>query len=168
MFIENTKIVYKTNFLTEEDLKTIDNLILANAFTISENLAPGGYKTFDIGSEEFVDGLAARVKDLILEAYGEGSVNHMYPRNEIQFLSKNSGMSPHDDGNGQNVSHGIVIYLSEPSDYVGGEIYYPKLEIALKPERGSIVIHPREDDYTHGVVTVLDGLRFVMVMFASM
>lgn len=168
MFIENTKIVYQKNFLTEEELKTIDNLILGNSFTIAENSVPGGYKTFDIGSEEFVDSLATRVKDLILEAYGEGSVNTMYPRNEIQFLSKNSGMSPHDDAAGQNISHGIVIYLSEPSEYVGGEIYYPKLDIALKPERGSIVIHPREDDYTHGVKVVEDGLRFVMVMFASL
>jgi predicted 2-oxoglutarate/Fe(II)-dependent dioxygenase YbiX len=76
-------------------------------------------------------------------------------------------MSPHDDGNGQPVKHGIVIYLSNPEDYVGWEIYYPKLDIELKPKRGSIVIHPREDDYTHGVKPVMGGFRFVMVMFTG-
>lgn len=167
MFIDNTKIVYKKNFLSQEELKTIDSLIHDNSHVIKESSTPGGYKTFDIEAEDLVSAISNRVKDLILESYGEGSVSDMYPRNEIQFLSAHSGMSPHDDADGQNVAYGIVIYLSEPSDYVGGEIYYPKLDIAVKPDIGSVVIHPREPEYTHGVKVVESGLRFVMVMFAS-
>jgi hypothetical protein len=162
----STKIYYSENFLSNQDLEQFD-LILANSSEQIEELQkePGGYKVLEFDNPELVESLGNRVKELIVEQYGE--VDHIYPRNEIQFLHINTGMSPHDDGQGQKVAQGIVIYLSNPEDYEGGEIYYPRLNIELKPKRGSIVIHPRENDYTHGVKEVKSGSRFVTVMFTG-
>lgn len=167
MFIENTKIYYQTSFLTSEDLEKLDKIIKDNDLAIqNQMLVTGGYKTFPFEDQEFLDSLTERVSSAIRDNYAEG-FDYIYPRSEIQFMHHGTGMSPHDDGNGDNVKHGVVLYISQPERYEGGEIYYPKLGIELKPKRGSLVIHPREDDYTHGVKEVHSGLRFVMVMFTG-
>jgi hypothetical protein len=167
MFIKDTKIYYDPLFLTAEDLNQIDAIIEENDLVIKSQIPlPGGYKTFPFENQELLDSLTERVSAVIRDNYEEG-FEHIYPRNEIQFMHGGTGMSPHDDGNGHNVKHGVVLYISVPERYEGGNIYYPKLNIELKPKRGSLVIHPREDDYTHGVKEVKSGLRFVMVMFTG-
>lgn len=166
MLIENTKIYYSENFLSNQELEKFDTIISNSVEKIEElKNQEGGYKVLEFDDKEFIYDIGLRVRKLVQDQYED--VSAIYPRTEIQFMHQGTGMSPHDDGQGQNVAHGIVIYLSNPSDYEGGEIYYPKLDIELKPSKGSIVIHPREDDYTHGVKPVTGGHRFVTVMFTG-
>lgn len=167
MFIENTKVLVQENFLTEEDLAFLDSVIAENKDQIDSMVSDGAYQVVHTDMANFVKRLGYRVQNLIMEAYGTDSVDNVFPRNEIQFLKENNAMGEHDDAEGQNVSHGAVIYLTDTKDYDGGELVYPKLGVTLKPERGSIAIHPREADYTHSVSMVTRGTRCVLVMFAS-
>jgi hypothetical protein len=118
MFLKNTKIYYSENFLSNQDLEKLDSIIGENSEKIAElQNTDGGYKILKFDDSEFLDNLTHKVKELVVQEYGE--IDLIYPRNEIQFLHFGTGMSPHDDGNGQPVKHGIVIYLSNPEDYVG-------------------------------------------------
>lgn len=167
MFIENTEILYKENFLTDEELAILDETINSHQEVIDAMPTNGGYQTLPVELVSFIKKISYRVFQLIADEYGADSIQKIYPRDEIQFLKENSGMGAHDDAEGQNVSHGAVIYLTDTADYDGGELFYPKLDLTIKPERGSIAIHPRTEPYTHGVNVVTRGTRYVLVMFAS-
>jgi hypothetical protein len=52
-----------------------------------------------------------------------------------------------------NVKYGTVCYLND--NYEGGEIYYPDLDISVKPKARSILIHG--GDINHEVKEVLSG-----------
>jgi predicted 2-oxoglutarate/Fe(II)-dependent dioxygenase YbiX len=62
--------------------------------------------------------------------------------------------------------YGVVLYLSDPSEYTGGELFYTKLNKTLSPAKGSIIIHPGDEEYSHTVKTVKSGLRLNVSLFA--
>jgi hypothetical protein len=167
MFIGDTEVFYKENFLTEKELKYLNEIIEAKKDEIEAIAITGAYKTIPIDSLKFVKNISRRVHQLIADTYGPDSISNIYPRDEIQFLTENCSMDYHDDAEGQNVAHAAVIYISVPESYDGGELVYPKLGIELKAQSGSIAIHPRKPDYTHGVNMVRRGTRYVLVMFTS-
>ena len=59
---------------------------------------------------------------------------------------------------------GIVIYLND--DFDGGEIYYPSLNIEYKPKAGSMIVHPANKLYSHGVKEVFGNTRYCLAFFA--
>ena len=71
-------------------------------------------------------------------------------------------MSVHRDEEGyKKINWGIVIYLN--NDYLGGEIYYPELDIVHKPEPGSMILHA--GNIPHGVYAVTEGIKYMMTTF---
>lgn len=58
-----------------------------------------------------------------------------------------------------------LIYIND--DYGGGEIYFPKQNVKLKPSAGSLVFFPGDINYLHGVTEVTDGIRYTMPNFWS-
>lgn len=63
------------------------------------------------------------------------------------------------------VEAGLVIYIND--EYNGGEIYYKYKDIIHKPKANSIVIHPANKEYTHGVKDVQNGTRYFLTHFAD-
>ena len=53
-----------------------------------------------------------------------------------------------------------VAYLND--DYVGGEIYFPQVDIEIKPEAGSIVFFPSNFVFTHTVKPIIKGFRYAV------
>lgn len=62
-------------------------------------------------------------------------------------------------------SHGSVLYFN--SSFVGGELYYPNLNIEVKPEPGMLVVHPADLKFTHGVRKVESGVRQTLSVFLT-
>jgi len=63
-----------------------------------------------------------------------------------------------------NNIYGLIIYLND--DYEGGEIYYPDVNIKIKPKAGSIVIH--DAGILHGVKPVVGTkIRYVLTSFVK-
>jgi len=60
-------------------------------------------------------------------------------------------------------SHGGVIYLND--DFKGGEIFYPKLDLEIRPKPGMMAIHPAGLEYLHGVKKVTEGIRHTISIF---
>lgn len=86
----------------------------------------------------------------------------------VQRWDTNMGMDLHrDDGYGLNenqvgIKWGIVLYLN--SDFEGGNIEYPDIDLAFKPKMGSMLIH--RGDIPHKVQVVTSGCRYYITGFA--
>ncbi len=54
-----------------------------------------------------------------------------------------------------------IMYLNNPSEYDGGEIYFPNQAFSYKPKQFSAVFFPSAGtEYIHGITTVLSGHRY--------
>ena len=54
-----------------------------------------------------------------------------------------------------------IMYLSEPSEYGGGEIYFPNQNFSIKPKKCSAVMFPSAGtEYIHGVNEITSGHRY--------
>jgi len=76
----------------------------------------------------------------------------------ILKYSKSGYLPPHQD---QGVSSRVlstVAYLND--DYIGGEIYFPYVDIKLKPIAGSIIFFPSNFVYVHEVRSIEEGTRY--------
>jgi len=58
-----------------------------------------------------------------------------------------------------------VIYLND--DYEGGAIYFPNLNIELKPRPGTLITFPGTLRYLHGVRCVTSGMRHTIASFIT-
>ncbi len=55
----------------------------------------------------------------------------------------------------------VVYFLND--DFEGGELFFPTLEIVVKPQAGSMVCFPSTHEYLHGVKPVKTGQRLSLV-----
>jgi len=65
--------------------------------------------------------------------------------------------------NGQPVIRGdfsVLLFPSDPQEYVGGELYFPNHGCIFKPEVGSVVAFPASEKFIHGVKPIRDGIRY--------
>lgn len=80
-------------------------------------------------------------------------------------------LHPHADAeepNGQRHQYwwrkfGAIIYLN--NDFIGGELYYPNLDITVKPEAGMLAVHPGTLTFLHGVKPVIGNTRYTLTSF---
>lgn len=59
----------------------------------------------------------------------------------------------------------INIYLND--DYSGGELFFPELDLEIKPKPGQLVMFPGGHEFKHGVKEVLSGDRYTMASFLT-
>jgi hypothetical protein len=69
----------------------------------------------------------------------------------------------YDQGGDKKIKYGAVLYLND--NYDGGQIYYPNVGIQIKPSAGSLVVHPSNKKYSHGVKVVKNGIRYCTTTF---
>jgi Rps23 Pro-64 3,4-dihydroxylase Tpa1-like proline 4-hydroxylase len=74
-------------------------------------------------------------------------------------------IKPHTDTDFYNTSRVFtgIYYLNE--NYEGGEIFFPKFSIAIRPQRGSLLLFFSE--YLHGVRPITSGERYSIVWFGQ-
>jgi hypothetical protein len=59
--------------------------------------------------------------------------------------------------------YGAVIYLND--DYSGGNTYYPEHGVEIKPEVGTLAIHPGDPEHAHGVSKIVGNTRYTLASF---
>lgn len=58
------------------------------------------------------------------------------------------------------IEFSTIIYLNDPSEYEGGEIYFPNQNFVYKPRKYSAVFFPSAgSEYIHGITTITSGVR---------
>jgi predicted 2-oxoglutarate/Fe(II)-dependent dioxygenase YbiX len=75
------------------------------------------------------------------------------------FVGKEMG--PHVDSYGDDRSPviSVVAYLND--DYEGGELYFNKQGIKIKPEAGSIMVFPSTEPYYHESMPIKNGVKYM-------
>jgi hypothetical protein len=62
--------------------------------------------------------------------------------------------------------YALVAYLND--DYNGGEVFFSKFGISIKPKAGTLLAFPTTEQWTHGVTEVEAGpVRYVLPIFIS-
>lgn len=61
--------------------------------------------------------------------------------------------------------YGSILYLND--NYDGGHTYYPQHNFEIKPEVGTLAVHPGDPDHMHGVTKVTGGIRYTIASFWS-
>lgn len=59
----------------------------------------------------------------------------------------------------------IVAYLND--DYEGGEIYFPRFNLTIKPKPGDVVIFPSTYIYEHASKDMLSGTKYAIVIMTD-
>jgi predicted 2-oxoglutarate/Fe(II)-dependent dioxygenase YbiX len=59
------------------------------------------------------------------------------------------------------------MYLTDPDNYEGGEIHFPRQNITLKPKPGEIIYFPSCYTHVHEVKPVTKGERYVILTILS-
>lgn len=188
MFIENTEIFYKTNFLTNDELDFFDfkisenkaNLIeiinfQKNKYSYSEKNKPIAIvdtardikMIFNKAETKVMESLAKKIKNLIVENMPSATSNIFVPLFEIiHCIYPPFYLHDHyDSSTSKSIKYAAVVYLTDPKEYDSGEITYVNKNISFKPERGSIIVHPSSKEYLHKVEQVTSGIRMTMNAF---
>ena len=183
-FYENTEILIHEDFTTKEDADYIISVVESQPLlkkksdqSLSEE---GDYSDFWDGKlvyieqvpdldQDVIRNMAVKAKLLYEDTYPElkGKINYSRIHAVHRFISGDfmpvhSDRGPHENNN--DILHGFVIYLND--DYTGGELYYPRKGISIKPSKYSLIIHPGSEEYEHGVQKVVDGSRYAFTFFA--
>jgi len=144
-------------FISQLEVNSILDKIDDN-WNKSDNVWDNRIKILEPTPKEFLD-IRERISNLFL-SYAK--VNYII---NIHRFEVGGSMGVHTDKMpSNNVEYGIVCYLN--NNYTGGEIYYPDLDIKLKPKARSIVLHP--GNVNHGVSEVTSGdTRYFLTTFVQ-
>lgn len=130
-------------------------------------------RAYNIGDQElfnFCESLNSRALLLLSELYDleeELFVTGFY----TIMRTFGDGMAAHwdgGDGQPQITKYGLVLYLNTcGKDFDGGELFYPEFNKTYVPIAGDLVVHPGAKEYSHAVMDVSRGTRYVLTSFAK-
>lgn len=83
----------------------------------------------------------------------------------IQRMQKGVELKSHTDQHTDpSIRYATIIYIND--EYVDGELFFPKLDISLRPKPGDMLFFPGDEKHEHGVKHVGEGpIRYVIVGF---
>lgn len=108
--------------------------------------------------EPFYDVKIRDWEPLQLLHYGKGG--HYIPHVDAETLyTDEDGLELWEKTLDRDLS--VVYFLNE--DFDGGELFFPKLDLLIRPEAGGVVCFPSDHNYIHGVKPVTAGRRYTLV-----
>jgi hypothetical protein len=172
------KIHVTKNIINQKDLEQIITYLKNTPVTFdSIGHSPFGMHiaSDDHTLPEILSKYYDRLKEIIetsfnCKVYDEGL-------NSVVEMIVGDSMPVHvDQGTAQNKSVGLKTGFGYPSrdissvfyyndDYEGGEIYFPKQDLLIKPEPGMFICFPSKDEFPHQVKEVKSGYRWCSSMF---
>lgn len=139
----------------------VDNLVAEGKFEITQNWVD---KNLNIKHHTEQQVFYKRLSDIIdssfpdLELSGLATIQRMQPKVELK-----SHTDQHTD---PSIHYATIIYIND--DYVDGELFFPNLDITLRPKPGDLLFFPGNEEYEHGVKHVGEGpIRYVIVGFVK-
>jgi hypothetical protein len=137
----------------------VDNLVAEGKFEITQNWKD---KNLNIRHHEEQDVFYRRLEEMVdssdplLMLSGLATIQRMQPKVELK-----SHTDQHTD---PAIRYATIIYIND--DYVDGELFFPKLDISLRPKPGDMLFFPGDEEHEHGVKHVGEGpIRYVIVGF---
>ena len=173
------KAVSWNNFLklTQANTNLFNNEYFTKAQSIKDFIGRTiPFKLLDINSEvqftfkSYMNYIRFLGQQIIHECTNE---LHIPDNTELTRWKQGTDMNVHSDNSwpdGNKTDHptsfrtwSAIYYLND--DYEGGEIYFPRIDWAYKPEANSLLVFPSNDSYLHGVTEVSKGERFTVAIW---
>jgi hypothetical protein len=99
-------------------------------------------------------------------AYWGVGVNFYEAFNFVKYDGPGTHFKIHaDHGPAYVTTVSVVAYLNE--DYEGGEIYFPRFDLTIKPKTGDIVIFPSTYVYEHASNDMISGKKYCIVIMTD-
>jgi hypothetical protein len=177
----NNEIVVVEDFITQEEVDIINELSskdpslwegsndgsgLTEWYNNQLRIDPGNLKEDYWYYRKFLDDIQDRSKSIFSKEYRIDLFDFL-PINSVSRRI-GEGLGVHTDEIDPEhpqynplekiITHGFVVYIND--DYEGGEIFYPNKNIAIKPKARSLVMHPGNKEYEHGVKEVFKTNRY--------
>lgn len=158
----NKLVIHQKEFMHPEDAMTICDYARS---------VDGEFKSFGNIEKEFtfhadfkdseahslLNDYGLAVHQFVRESYKTDIEPIDLTKTHIARFGEGYGMHEHFDSSRPN-DIATLIYLN--NDYEGGEIYFPELDISIKPKAGDLVCFPDTPDFIHGVRPISKGIRY--------
>lgn len=185
-------ILWIKNFLKQEELDFVLNIINKASQADWEVEYMGNLKNFCMSKfgRDDVDNLVAEGKFEITQNWVDKNLNILkYPEQQIYYkrladmveasdsslmlsglatiqrMQEGVELKAHTDQHTDpSIRYATIVYIN--NDYVDGEIFFPNMDISLRPNPGDLLFFPGDDHHNHGVKHVGAGpIRYVIVGF---
>ena len=160
---ENPKIVYIKNFLNDDETNHLINYAIKHKRPSTIDTKEGGPVTLktDVRSsntahvEKNADEIIKRI-ELKGSNFANSDIYHLEPL-QIAVYDKGQKYTPHYDffssdspeiAYGGNRNKTILVYLNDIPDDAGGNTFFPKLNIRIKPSKGDAIYFENMNDGT--------------------
>jgi hypothetical protein len=177
----NNEIVVVEDFITQEEVDIINELSLKDPslwegsndgsglkewYNNQLRIEPDNLKEDYWYYRKFLDDIQDRSKLIFSKEYRVDSFDFLPINSVSRRIGEGLGVHtdeidpahPQYNPLEKIITHGFVVYIND--DYEGGEIFYPNKDIAIKPKARSLVMHPGNKEYEHGVKKVFNNTRY--------
>jgi hypothetical protein len=160
---EDWEVEYYANLksfcMTKFGRNDVDNLVAEGKFEITQNWKD---KNFNITGHKIQRPLYNKLNAMVinsdnsLELSGLATIQRMQPGVELK-----SHTDQHTD---PSIKYATIIYIND--EYLDGELFFPNLNIEVRPKPGTLLFFPGNEEHEHGVRVVGEGpIRYVLVGF---
>jgi hypothetical protein len=160
---EDWEIEYHSNLktfcMTKFGRDDVDNLVAEGKFEITQNWKD---KNFNISNHKIYRLMHDNLNLMVVNSDPE---LHLSGLATIQRMQAGVELKSHTDQHTDpSIRYATIIYIND--EYIDGELFFPNLNIELKPKSGTMLFFPGNENYQHGVRHVGEGpIRYVLVGF---
>ena len=99
-------------------------------------------------------------------SYWGVGINYFEVFNFVKYESPGHHFNIHaDHGPAYVTTVSIVAYLND--DYEGGELYFPRFDLTIKPNKGDVVLFPSTFIYEHSSELMVSGTKYSVVIMTD-
>jgi hypothetical protein len=137
----------------------VENLVAEGKFEITQNWKD---KNFNISDHDIYRPMYEGLNSMIVDSDPN---LHLSGLATIQRMQSGVELKSHTDQHTDpSIKYATIVYIND--DYVDGELFFPNLDIKLRPKPGTMLFFPGNEEYEHGVEQVREGpIRYVLVGF---
>lgn len=137
----------------------VDNLVKEGKFEITQNWVD---KNLNINHHPEQRVFYNRLSEMVNKSDPELMLSGLAT---IQRMQKGVELKSHTDQHTDpSIRYATIIYIND--EYKDGELFFPKLDISLRPKPGDMLFFPGDEKHEHGVKHVGEGpIRYVIVGF---
>lgn len=164
--IDNEKYQWSQAHVTESDNPLLNARDCLDFKVGHNNLGPRNSKNkelYDMHKKVF-DALYPASQDY--SKYWGVGISYFEVFNFVKYDGINKHFNIHADHGPAYVSTvSMVLYVND--NYEGGELYFPRFDLEIKPEAGDLVIFPSTYIYEHASKPIVSGIKYAIVIMTD-
>jgi len=91
--------------------------------------------------------------------------DEIYSYGFVQYKTGEHYLTHSDDAGSQTRKISTTLYLND--DYLGGELFFDKIDFLYKPKMGDLIVFPSSFPFSHEAKPVTSGTKYCVIKFWS-